>query len=179
MIRRFLPLALFLALLVALAAGLSRDPRSLPSSLVGRPAPAFDLAVLDGQGRSVRAGELRGQVWLLNVWASWCTPCQLEHPVIADLARRAHVPVYGLVYKDQPGTARAWLQRQGDPYAAALEDPQGRTAIDYGVYGVPETFVVDRAGVVRLRHAGPLTPEVLERQLLPLLRELQGEQPRA
>ena len=175
MMRRLLPFVAFLALAIALAAGLSHDPRALPSALVGRAAPAFELAVLDGEGRSVNVGELRGQVWLFNVWASWCAPCQLEHPVVAGLAQRARVPVYGLNYKDQPAAARAWLQRLGDPYAATLVDPQGRTAIDYGVYGVPETFVIDRQGVVRFRHAGPLTPEMVERRLLPLLRELQGE----
>lgn len=173
--RRLLPFGLFLALALALAAGLSHDPRTLPSALVGRPAPAFALPVLDGGGRSVHAGALQGQVWLLNVWASWCAPCQLEHPLVTELAQRARVPVYGLNYKDQPDAARAWLRRLGDPYAATLLDPQGRTAIDFGVYGVPETYVVDRAGVVRFRHAGPLTPEVVERQLLPLLRRLQGD----
>ena len=175
MIRRLLPLLAFVALAIALAAGLRHDPRDLPSALVGKPAPPFDLAVLDGAGRSVRASELRGQVWLFNVWASWCGPCQMEHPVVKDLALRARVPVFGLDYKDQPAAARAWLQRLGNPYTATLLDPQGRAGIDWGVYGVPETFVVDRAGVIRLRLAGPLTPELVQQQVLPLLRQLQAE----
>ncbi|NML45699.1 DsbE family thiol:disulfide interchange protein [Ramlibacter sp. G-1-2-2] len=175
MMRRLLPLALFLALAVALAAGLSHDPRALPSALVGQAAPAFELPVLDGAGRRLAANELRGQVWLFNVWASWCAPCQAEHPVVADLARRARVPVYGLNYKDQPAAAREWLRRLGNPYAATLLDPQGRTGIDWGVYGVPETFVVDGRGIVRLRLAGPLTPEIVEQKLLPLLLQLRQE----
>jgi len=175
MMRRLLPLAVFLAMALALALGLQRDPRVLPSPLVGKPAPAFALPALDGSGRVVRSADLKGQVWLFNVWASWCGPCEAEHPVLAALAGRAAVPVVGLAYKDQPAAAQAWLQRLGNPYAATLADPQGGTGIAYGVYGVPETFVIDRAGVVRFRHAGALTREVVDQRLLPLLRELQSE----
>ena len=175
MTRFLVPLGVFLALAVALAAGLSRDPRALPSPLVGKPVPSFELPLLGADGPSLRSSELRGKVWLLNVWASWCTPCQVEHPLLVDFAARSQVPVYGLNYKDRPDAARAWLARLGNPYAATMADPEGRTGIDLGVYGVPETFVIDRGGVIRYRHAGPLTPEFLEHTLAPLLRELQGE----
>jgi len=173
--RFLLPLGVFLALAVALAAGLSRDPRALPSPLIGKPAPSFELPLLDTDGRSLRSSDMQGKVWVLNVWASWCTPCQVEHPLLVDLAARTRVPIYGLNYKDQPAAARAWLKRLGNPYAATMTDIDGRTGIDFGVYGVPETFVIDRAGKVRFRHAGPMTPEVLQQTLTPLLRDLERE----
>ncbi|MBO9649801.1 MAG: DsbE family thiol:disulfide interchange protein [Variovorax sp.] len=175
MTRFLLPLGVFLALAVALAAGLSRDPRALPSPLVGKLAPAFELPLLDNEARSLRSSDMQGKVWVLNVWASWCTPCQLEHPLLVDFASRTRVPVVGLNYKDQPAAARAWLQRLGNPYAATMTDLDGRTGIDFGVYGVPETFVIDRSGRVRFRHAGPMTPEVLEHTLTPLLLDLERE----
>ncbi|MBB3176870.1 DsbE family thiol:disulfide interchange protein [Variovorax sp. Sphag1AA] len=175
MTRFLLPLGVFLALAIALAAGLSRDPRALPSPLVGKPAPAFELPLLDNEARSLRSSDMQGKVWVLNVWASWCTPCQLEHPLLVDFASRTRVPVVGLNYKDQPAAARAWLQRLGNPYAATMTDLDGRTGIDFGVYGVPETFVIDRSGRVRFRHAGPMTPEVLEHTLTPLLLDLERE----
>ena len=174
MTRFLLPLAVFLAIGVALLAGLGRDPRELPSPLVGRPAPAFELPVLEGDGRTVRSTDLRGKVWMLNVWASWCGPCQIEHPLLVEFAARTRVPLVGLNYKDKPQAAREWLQRLGNPYVATLVDPDGRTGIDFGVYGVPETFVIDRQGIVRYRQAGPLTKEVLEQRVLPLLRQLEG-----
>ena len=173
MTRFLLPFAVFIAIGLALMAGLRRDPRELPSALVGKPAPAFELPVLEADGRTVRASDLRGKVWMLNVWASWCGPCQLEHPLIMDLARQTRVPVVGLNYKDKPEAARAWLQRLGNPYSAALVDPDGRTGIDFGVYGVPETFVIDGEGIVRFRQAGPLTAEALEKRVLPLMRQLE------
>ena len=175
MTRFLLPLGVFLALAIALAAGMGRDPRALPSPLLGQPAPAYELPLLEGDGRSIRASDMRGKVWLLNVWASWCTPCQLEHPVLVDFAARSRTPVLGLNYKDQPEAARQWLARLGNPYLATGVDADGRTGIDFGVFGVPETFVIDQAGVIRLRHAGPVTPEFLERTLVPLLRELERE----
>lgn len=175
MTRFLLPLGAFLALAIALAAGMGRDPHALPSPLVGKPAPAFELPLLDADGPSVRVGDMRGKVWVLNVWASWCTPCQLEHPLLVDFVARSHFPVYGLNYKDKPGAARDWLKRLGNPYVATLVDADGSTGINYGVYGVPETFVIDRAGVIRYRHAGPMTAEFLERTLAPLLRDLERE----
>jgi len=173
MTRFLLPFGVFLAIGLALMAGLRRDPHELPSALVGKPAPAFELPVLEADGRTVRASDMRGKVWMLNVWASWCGPCQLEHPLLVDFARHTQVPVVGLNYKDKPEAARAWLQRLGNPYSATLADPEGRTGIDFGVYGVPETFVIDREGIVRYRQAGPLTAQALEQRLLPLLRQLE------
>lgn len=173
MTRFLLPFAVFIAIGLALMAGLRRDPRELPSALVGKPAPAFELPVLEADGRTVRASDMRGKVWMLNVWASWCGPCQLEHPLIMDLAKQTRVPVVGLNYKDKPEAARAWLQRLGNPYSATLVDPDGRTGIDFGVYGVPETFLIDGEGIVRFRQAGPLTAEALEKRVLPLMRQLE------
>lgn len=175
MTRFALPLAVFLAIGIALMAGLRRDPHELPSALIGKPAPAFELPVLEADGRTVRSSDMRGKVWMLNVWASWCGPCQLEHPLLVDFAARTRIPVVGLNYKDKPEAARAWLQRLGNPYTATLVDPDGRTGIDFGVYGVPETFVIDREGVVRYRQAGPLTREALEQRVLPLLRQLDNK----
>jgi len=175
MTRFLLPLGVFLALALALAAGLRRDPRELPSALIGKPAPAFVLPLLEKDGASVRSSDLRGKVWVLNVWASWCGPCQLEHPLLVDLAAKSSAPLYGMNYKDQPQAARAWLARLGDPYAATLVDADGRVGIDYGVYGVPETFVIDRSGTVRFRFPGALTQEVIDRKVLPLVRELNAQ----
>jgi len=173
MTRFLLPLAVFLALAVALAAGLRHDPRELPSALVGRPAPAFVLPVLGSEGRKLALDDMRGKVWLLNVWASWCTACRAEHPLLVAFAARSQVPLYGLNYKDDGNAAREWLQRMGNPYTASLVDADGHVGIDFGVYGVPETFVIDKAGIVRYRQVGPVTPEVLERKLIPLLETLE------
>jgi len=169
------PLAVFVVICGFLLVGLWRDPREVPSPLIGKPAPAFKLAQLHEPAKMLGPSDMKGQVWLLNVWASWCTPCQLEHPVLVDFAARSRTPVLGLNYKDQPEAARQWLARLGNPYLATGVDADGRTGIDFGVYGVPETFVIDQAGVIRLRHAGPMTPEFLERTLVPLLRELERE----
>ncbi|WP_153101905.1 DsbE family thiol:disulfide interchange protein [Paraburkholderia hayleyella] len=173
--RFLLPLLAFVVLLGLLAAGLKHDPRKLPSALLGQPAPSFDLPLLHAPGQRLASDTLRGQVWLLNVWASWCTSCREEHPLLLELAARHVVPVYGLNYKDESAPALQWLALAGDPYTASLVDRNGQTGIDYGVYGVPETFVIDRAGRVRYRHAGPLTRATLDEVILPLVRQLQGE----
>jgi cytochrome c biogenesis protein CcmG/thiol:disulfide interchange protein DsbE len=167
-----IPLALFMVLAVFLAIGLNRDPREVPSPLVGKPAPAFTLPQLHKEG-SFSPKDMAGQVWLLNVWASWCVSCRVEHPVLVDLAKRKIAPIVGLDYKDQRPEALAWLSRHGDPYALSAVDADGRVGIDYGVYGVPETYVIDKAGVIRFKQIGPVTPEVLEKKILPLLQELQ------
>lgn len=169
--RYLLPLAVFAVLVGFLAVGLNLNPREVPSPLIGKPAPSFNLPRLDAPEQSMSVHELRGQVWVLNVWASWCAPCRQEHPLIAELARSG-VPVYGLNYKDKVLDARSWLAKLGDPYTATLTDAEGLVGIDYGVYGVPETFVIDRAGVIRMKHIGPVTPEALRDKLLPLLAEL-------
>jgi cytochrome c biogenesis protein CcmG/thiol:disulfide interchange protein DsbE len=172
--RYLLPLAAFLGLVVFLALGLRLDPREVPSPLIDKPAPAFATESLARPEATLSRDELRGKVWLLNVWASWCVACREEHPVLVEFSRRATVPVYGLNYKDKREDGMKWLRQFGNPYTESLYDPQGRVGLDYGVYGVPETFVIDRAGVVRYKHVGPITPEFLHDTLEPLLRKLNG-----
>ena len=171
--RRFLlPFAGFLVLLAFLVIGLRLNPREVPSPLIGKPAPAFTLQRLHEPGQSISAQEMAGQVWIFNVWASWCVACRQEHPVLMDLAQSAGVPLVGLNYKDGREQGIAWLRQHGNPYAVSAFDGEGRVGIDYGVYGVPETFVVDKVGMIRFKFTGPLTPKVVEDKLLPLIREL-------
>jgi cytochrome c biogenesis protein CcmG/thiol:disulfide interchange protein DsbE len=172
--RLFLPLALFAALAVVLWVGLGLKPREVPSPHIGKPAPAFTLPHLHDPGRAVSPADLKGRVWVLNVWASWCGPCRDEHPLLVDAARLQQIALVGLNYKDDPRSAQEWLLRLGDPYLATASDRDGRVGIDYGVYGVPETFVIDQTGIVRFKHIGPLTREVWERDVLPIVRRLQG-----
>ena len=167
-----IPLAAFLALAVVLAVGLKLDPREVPSPLIDKPAPKFALSRVDDASRVVRLDELRGKAFILNVWASWCVACREEHPILLDFAKKRVVPVYGLNYKDQREDASAWLARFGNPYDASLFDDDGRVGIDFGVYGVPETFVIDQNGVIRLKHIGPITPDVLATNIEPLLKKL-------
>jgi cytochrome c biogenesis protein CcmG/thiol:disulfide interchange protein DsbE len=171
--RFLIPLGIFVALLGFLFVGLKLNPREVPSPLVGKPAPAFRLAQLHAPEKQFARDDMLGQVWVLNVWASWCAPCREELPVLVGLAKTRAVPLVGFNYKDKPEPAKALLQAFGDPYALSVTDPDGRVGIDYGVYGVPETFVIDKAGVIRLKHIGPVTTEVLEKKIMPLVRELQ------
>lgn len=174
-ILRFLvPLGIFLVLAGFLAAGLKLNPREVPSPLIGKAAPGFALARLDDAAQTVRREDMLGRVWMLNVWASWCAACRDEHPLLVEFARRKVVPVYGLNYKDARPDGLAWLARFGNPYEASLFDQDGRVGIDYGVYGVPETFIIDKQGVVRFKHIGPITREVLQSRIEPLLKELNG-----
>ena len=166
------PLALFAVLLGFLAVGLNLNPREVPSPLIDKPAPAFELARLDDPSQRITHADLKGQVWILNVWASWCVACRQEHPVLVDFAKRSPVPLYGLNYKDKREDGLAWLARFGDPYKASLFDIDGRVGIDFGVYGVPETFVIDKQGVIRFKQIGPVTPEVLRDRIEPLLKQL-------
>lgn len=172
-LRFLLPLGIFAVIAAFLFMGLSLNPREVPSPLIGKPAPAFKLQKLGDPSQSVSRDDLLGQVWMLNVWASWCAPCREEHPLIIDIARRKLLPVYGWNYKDQGAAARNWLANLGDPYVATLVDADGRAGIDFGVYGVPETFIIDRQGIVRFKHAGALTPEILRTRVEPLVKELQ------
>jgi len=167
-----IPLAIFLVLVGFLAVGLNLNPREVPSPLIGKPAPAFELTKLDAAEQKLKRDDLLGKVWVLNVWASWCAPCREEHPLVMELARRKLAPVYGLNYKDTRPAGMAFLTQLGNPYEASLFDSDGRVGIDWGVYGVPETFVVDKQGTIRFKHIGPLTPEVLEKKITPLLKEL-------
>jgi cytochrome c biogenesis protein CcmG/thiol:disulfide interchange protein DsbE len=168
-----IPLAVFAVIVAFLFVGLGLNPREVPSPFIGKPAPAFQLAQLHAPDRAFTQKDLLGQVWLLNVWASWCISCRDEHPLLVELAKAKTVPLVGLNYKDKPEEAKAWLKQFGDPYQLSVSDLNGRVGIDYGVYGVPETFVIDKAGVIRYKHIGPITPDALERKILPLVRELQ------
>lgn len=171
--KKFLiPIGLFVLLGVLLAFGLKLDPRKLPSPLVGKPLPAFSLPTLDNPNKLLGNTDLNGKVVLINVWASWCVACRQEHPVLMALAREKQVPLIGLNYKDKREDALRVLQSDGNPYEVSLVDTTGRVGIDWGVYGVPETFVIDKQGVVRHRHVGPISPADWEQSLLPLIREL-------
>jgi cytochrome c biogenesis protein CcmG/thiol:disulfide interchange protein DsbE len=185
-----LPLAVFLVLVGFLAAGLKLNPREVPSPLIGRAAPVFtapyliDPAVIDlavkpnAEARKeldpkvFTPQELMGKVWVMNVWASWCAPCREEHPLLLALQRQQVAPMVGLNYKDQAAQALSLLQRYGNPYSVSITDTDGRIGMDYGVYGVPETYVVDKQGVIRLKHTGALTADVVQRKLVPLIAEL-------
>jgi cytochrome c biogenesis protein CcmG/thiol:disulfide interchange protein DsbE len=167
-----LPLGVFVLLVVLLGVGLSLNPREVPSPLIGKPAPAFQLPQLHEPQKTFAPAELRGKAWILNVWASWCAACRDEHPVLTDLARSGIAPVYGLNYKDKRTDAIEWLKRFGDPYVVSLVDTDGRVGIDYGVYGVPETYVIDKQGVIRYKRIGPVTREIVDRKIVPLLAEL-------
>lgn len=173
-LRLLIPFGVFALLLVFLFAGLFLNPSVVPSPLVGKAAPQFALAQLHDPKVTVSNKEMEGQVWLLNVWASWCVSCRYEHPLLVELAREGIVPIYGLNYKDRREDAIGWLRNFGDPYVQSLHDFDGRVGMDYGVYGVPETYVIDGQGVIRYKQIGPITAEVLQGTILPLVRELQG-----
>jgi cytochrome c biogenesis protein CcmG/thiol:disulfide interchange protein DsbE len=173
-LRFLIPLGLFFTLVAFLAAGLKLDPREVPSPLIDKPAPDFALTQLDAPQQTIRRADLLGKVWMLNVWASWCEACRDEHPHLVEFAKMKAVPIYGLDYKDQRAPAQQWLAERGNPYDASLFDANGRVGIDFGVYGVPETFVIDKQGVIRFKQIGALTPEILADKVLPLLRTLNG-----
>ena len=172
--RRFfwLPVALFAALVALLGVGLTLNPREVPSPLVGKAAPHFELPLLLDPGRTFTPADMKGKVWMFNVWASWCTSCREEHAVLAELAKTGIVPVHGLNYKDKREDGMAYLSRLGNPYQLIAYDPQGRVGLDYGVYGTPETYVIDKRGVIRYKHVGPLTRKVIDATLVPLIRRL-------
>ena len=165
-------LAAFAALVGLLAAGLTRNPREVPSPLIGKPAPAFELPQLHAPEKRFAQKDMLGKAWVLNVWASWCPPCLVEHPVVTALAKSGLAPVVGLNYKDRREDALPWLKRNGDPYQLSVADADGRIAMDYGVYGVPETYVIDRQGVIRYKHIGPVSADAVREKIAPLLKEL-------
>jgi cytochrome c biogenesis protein CcmG/thiol:disulfide interchange protein DsbE len=168
-VKRFLiPLAVFLLLVGFLAVGLKLDPREVPSPLVGKPAPAFELPVLQQPDKRFAPSDMRGKVWLLNVWASWCESCRDEHPLLVALSKKGEIPILGLNYKDKDADAQRWLQQFGNPYQLSAVDADGRIGIDYGVYGVPETYLIDAQGVIRYKQIGAITPAILEQKILPL-----------
>lgn len=168
-----LPFALFFVVIIFLAVGLKRDPRLLPSPLIGKPVPAFSLTALATPTRTVAGSDFAGQVYVLNVWASWCVACREEHPLLLDLASQGRVVLVGMNYKDERAAALDWLERHGDPYRVSLFDNEGRLGLDLGVYGVPETFLIDAGGVIRYKHVGPLDSATIERELLPLVVQLE------
>jgi cytochrome c biogenesis protein CcmG, thiol:disulfide interchange protein DsbE len=174
--RFILPLVAFLILAALLGLGLQRDPRALPSALLDRPAPAIRLPLLDNAKQRFDADQLKGQVWMLNVWASWCEPCRAELPALKVLSTRDAVPLIGLNYKDDEAQAIALLQRVGNPYLDSVVDVDGRVGMDYGVQGVPETFLIDGAGRIRYRHTGPVTAEVWRDKLMPVVHSLRSAQ---
>lgn len=171
-LRYLIPVALFLALTVALAWGLTRDPRTIPSALIGNPVPEFALPPVQGRTLGLASTDLKGEVSLVNVFASWCTACREEHPLFMRLKEDGAVPIHGLNYKDRPADAARWLDTLGDPYTRTGADRDGRVAIDWGVYGVPETFVVGPDGRIAYKHVGAVTPEVLRTKILPLVESL-------
>lgn len=170
--RAALPLAAFIVLVGFLGIGLTLEPRKLPSPLIDKPAPGFSLPRLEAPQSNFSPEELRGKVWLLNVWASWCVACRQEHPLLVDLAKTNTVLLYGLNYKDQRDNALTWLSQLGNPYRESFSDLHGLVGIDFGVYGVPETFVIDQRGVIRYKHVGPITQQALDETILPLMRRL-------
>ncbi len=167
-----IPLLLFVVLVGFLAVGLNRDPHEVPSPLIGKQAPAFELPQLADPQKTFSPESMRGKVWILNVWASWCVACREEHPVLVELGKLQIAPIIGLDYKDKRDDAMTMLARQGNPYVLSAFDANGRVGIDYGVYGVPETYVIDQAGVIRFKHIGPITMELLNKKMIPLLSEL-------
>ena len=185
----FIPLVLFFGLVIFLAIGLNRDPREIPSPLIGKPAPAFSLVTLESDA-SFSPQQMLGKVWMLNVWATWCVACREEHPILVAFAEKNQIPIVGLSYKEiQPQDPAAklgdaiklqvarersavWLKRHGNPYTTSVMDLDGRVGIQYGVYGVPETYVIDQSGVIRFKHIGPLTTAILNQKIYPLLAEL-------
>jgi len=170
--RFLLPLGIFAALVALLGVGLTLNPREVPSPLIGKTAPHFELPQLHQASSTFSEKDMLGKVWVLNVWASWCVSCREEHPVLLDLARSGTVPIYGLNYKDARPDGLAWLKNMGDPYQVSAFDADGRVGIDYGVYGVPETYVIDKRGVIRYKRIGPLTAEIVKEKVLPLVQEL-------
>jgi cytochrome c biogenesis protein CcmG/thiol:disulfide interchange protein DsbE len=187
-----IPLVLFLGLVIFLAVGLQRDPKEIPSPLVGKPAPAFKLFTLAANDQTFEPKDMQGQVWMLNVWATWCVACKVEHPLLVEFSKMQNLPIVGLSYKeiqpqDEPLGVKMtpeaklllarqrsvnFLQAQGNPYVLTALDMDGRVGIDYGVYGVPETYVIDQQGVIRYKLVGAITPDILLKKILPLVNEL-------
>jgi cytochrome c biogenesis protein CcmG, thiol:disulfide interchange protein DsbE len=173
-VRYLLPLAVFAVIAAFLYKGLWMDPREIPSPLIGKPAPDFDLQVLEDPARRIGRKDMLGKVWMLNAWASWCVACRDEHPVLVEFSRKAVVPIIGLNYKDTRAEGMKWLTDFGNPYQTSAFDQSGRVGIDYGIYAVPETFLIDKQGVVRFKQIGPVTPELLRDKLVPLIQRLNG-----
>jgi cytochrome c biogenesis protein CcmG/thiol:disulfide interchange protein DsbE len=167
-----LPLVLFIGLVAFLLVGLQRDPHEVPSPLINKPAPDFKLSQLREPNKTFSPQEMRGKVWVLNFWGTWCVACREEHPLLLEYSKTAAVPIYGVDYKDDRDAALQMLDQEGDPYALTASDPDGRVSIDYGVYGAPESYLIDRDGVIRFKQIGPITREVWQKEILPRAKQL-------
>ena len=175
MMRFILPFVVFMILAVFMYVGLGLNPHEVPSPLIGKPAPTFTLPQLHDPKKQFSSQDMKGKVWMLNVWASWCVSCREEHPLLVSLAEQKILPIYGLDYKDKREDAELWLKKGGDPYTLSVMDSEGRTGIDYGVYGVPETYVIDKKGVIRYKQIGPINSQSLSENILPLVAQLEKE----
>lgn len=170
--KRWLPLVLFVVLVGFFAKGLFLNPREVPSPFIGRTAPAFTLPLVGDANASFSPADMKGKVWMLNIWAPWCVSCRQEHPILMQIAESGRIPIVGLNWKDKAREAEALLARTGSPYVAVPEDLDGKVGIDYGVTGTPETYLIDQAGIVRLKHIGPISPDVWQTKFEPKLKEL-------
>ncbi|MGJ0431475.1 DsbE family thiol:disulfide interchange protein [Methylobacter sp.] len=175
MLKYIIPLVIFIVMAVFLAVGLNLNPRDIPSPLIDKPAPAFSAPKLGAPSETLSQADMKGKVWLFNVWASWCVSCRSEHPILNQLAQQKAAVIVGLNYKDEPDAAKNWLTQLGNPYDVSIMDQDGRIGIDWGVYGVPETFVIDKKGVIRYKHTGPVTSQDVQAIFLPLIAKLQAE----
>lgn len=175
---RFIPLILFVLLAIVLYRGLSLNPEKLPSALIGKPMPAYTLTQLQNPNQVLTAADLKGDIVLVNVWATWCPSCRYEHPYLLDLAKSSRIKLYGLNYKDERELAIQWLKELGDPYEFSIFDEQGRLGLDLGVYAAPETFVIDHHGIIRKRFAGPIDANVWQQEFEPLVAQLEAEKAR-
>lgn len=175
MVRYLVPLGIFGLLIVAFLFGLQHDPRKIPSVLIDKPVPAFSLAELSEPDVMITEQGLPSRPFLLNVWASWCTACLQEHPLLVSLSEQTGITIYGLNYKDEREAALQWLQRYGNPYEKSLFDHEGKTGIELGVYGVPETFIIDGNGIIRHKHIGPISGDSLRDTIMPILKQLKAE----
>ena len=173
--RYLLPLGLFVALAVFLGIGLNLDPREVPSPFIDKPAPTLELPTLFDQNKKITNADLKGTPWILNVWASWCVACRQEHQLFVSYSRSKSVPLVGLNYKDAANDAKAWLKELGNPYDIVAFDLEGSTGIEWGVYGVPETFVIDAKGIVRYKHIGPVSPATMKDTIIPLVQSLKSD----
>lgn len=171
-----LPLTAFVALLAYFAIGLQRDPSAIPSVLIDKPAPQFDLPAIEGRDTGLSTEDFKGEVSLVNFFGSWCVSCRIEHPLLMQLSQAGEIPIYGIDWKDPPGAGTAWLERHGDPYTKIGDDADGRVAIDFGITGAPETFIIDRNARIRYKYAGPITPQIWEEDLAPIIQQLRNEE---
>ena len=171
--KRFIPAIIFILLAVLLGIGLTLDPKKVPSPLIGKATPTFELPLLKQPDNQINTEIFKGKVSLFNVWATWCVSCRAEHEVLTAIANTGKVKIYGLNYKDEREAAKRWLQVYGDPYVASGFDLDGRVGIDWGVYGTPETFLIDQQGIIRHKVIGPITTKIWQEELLPMINKLE------